>query len=126
MERQYITTVEKVLEPGEKTTISSTPFTQSFKLDFVVIPDDITINRETDEIRLLFHHEQIVTNGKCPANFIFNQYAASTQRLAFYHKSLYEPGESMVVGTFENVSEQALRVIIAIVGYIEVSPKKPS
>ena len=120
-ELQYVTTVEKVLEPGEKTTISSAPFKQLFKLDFVIVPDDITCDPETGEARLLFHHEQIIREGKCPASFIFNQYAASTQKLALYNKRLYEPGEFMVVGTFENVSKKALRVVIGIVGYVEAS-----
>ena len=118
-ERQYVTTAEKVLEPGEKTTISSAPFKQLFKLNFVVVSDDITCDPETGEARLLFHNEQIIREGKCPANFILNQHSAELQR--YLYKPVYNPDEFMVVGTFENVSKKPLRVVIGIVGYVEAS-----
>lgn len=116
-ERQYVTSIEKVLEPGEKATISSAPFKRLFKLDFVIVPDDITCDPETGEARLLFHCEQIVREGKCPANFILNQHSAELQQRYLY-KPVYKRGEFIMVGTFENVSKKALRVTIGIVGYV--------
>lgn len=114
------------LAAGERKEIYSSPMTNLFKLNYVVVPDDDAFDPETGAIRLLYHHEQIVPNvwgsgynKSIPPSVVFRPETYSVQQLSFFPQHYFEPGARIHIGLFENVSNKECVVHIGIVGLVE-------
>lgn len=99
-----------MFEPDEKSLLSSPAFEVAFQLQYVIAPEDVNI---------LFHHEQLVREGKCLAWLVFNRHTEPMQQSFLFKKPLYQPGEIMDIGVFENASSSPVMVRAGIIGTCE-------
>lgn len=113
--RLLVTSVRRLYAPGEKSILSGPMLDGHFQLDHVVVPEHVTFDPATRKTRLFFHHDQIIQH-RVPASLVLCLENAEAQRV-FYPRRLYSPGESVVVGTFENVSDRSLDVMAALIGF---------
>lgn len=112
--------------PGERSVLATPPFGRLFQLDYVLVPEDVAFDPDTQEARLFFHHDQIRPDvwrpgcgKKMPASLLLCQESVKVQRLDLYRREaakVYLPGEVFTVGTFENVSSKIVWVRAVVVG----------
>jgi len=118
--RRCVIGVTTTLSPGQKSVISAQPLQYGFQLDYVLVPESVTFD-EQGKLKLLFHHEQLVMDGKMPASFVLNRDSEHMQKRDIYRKHVFAAGEIFELGVFENIGAEPLVVRAAVMGFAKAN-----